>query len=160
MNQPSFSTIPAASAVSLTTATPANVAKLTLSSGTYLVWGNLDATLAGATLTALLVSLSLTSAALAPQTGQLVSPGRLGPDPISQLVANLVTASGTQSLDVGPTILTVLPPWTDSPGSAQGAPTVPGNPAPTATVFLVGQASFSAGAVSIFGSLFALPLPS
>ena len=138
---PSFSSVPAASAVSLTTATPANVTSMPLSAGSYLVWGQLNATLTGATLTALVASLSLTSGALAAQNGQTSNNGvRLFPEPIAQQVTCLTTATGTSSIDVGVTLLTVPP-------------------GVTATLYLVGQAAFSAGSVAAYGSLFALPIP-
>jgi hypothetical protein len=101
----------------------------------------LNATLASATLTSLIASLSLTSGALSGQSGSTVNAGRLFPEPVAQILQNLTTTSGTQSLDVGPTILTV-----------------PANT--TATLYLVAQAAFSAGTVSAYGSLFAYPLPS
>jgi hypothetical protein len=133
----------AGSAVALTTATPANISSTSLEAGTWLVWGALDAILTGATITALAASLSLVSGALSAQPGASVAPGRLYPEPLAQRVLNLVTANGTESLPVGPTIMTVI--------------SVPQNQ--TMTLYLVGQASFSAGSVSACGSLFAVALP-
>jgi hypothetical protein len=163
MTAPLTSTTPAGSAVSLTTATPANVASLVLSTGTWLVWGNVDASLTGATLTSLIASLSLSSGVVAPQPGQnlQVQPvqvpqqqaGRLGPDPTSQLLASLSTVTGTQTLDCGPTIVTVPPGHTVRDASGNDVP------APTPTLYLVAQASFSAGSVAAYGSLFAMPIP-
>jgi hypothetical protein len=101
-----------------------------------MVWGVLDATLTGATVTALAASLSLTSATLAGQGGSYVSPARLYPEPITQALPNLNTATGTVTLQVGPTVLTVLP-------------------GQSTTLYLVGQAAFSAGTVAGYGSLFA-----
>lgn len=140
MIQPTISTVPTGAAVSLTTATPANIASMPLGAGTYLVWGRVNATLAAATLTALAASLSLASAALASQPGAFVSPGRLGPEPIAQQLRSLTTTTGTDGIDIPPTVFSVLP-------------------GQTATLYLVGQATFSAGSVSAYGSLFALPLP-
>ena len=137
---PQNSSIPSASAVALTTATPANVASVVLSPGNYLVWGVVDAALAGATLTGLTAALSLTSATLSTQNGSNVAGARLYPDPIAQAVKNLVTATGTESLAVGPTVAQVPP-------------------GQTPTLYLVAQGAFSAGTVAAFGSIFALPLP-
>jgi hypothetical protein len=144
---PSVSSVPAASAVSLSTGNPGNVTSLTLSAGTYLVWGAIDATLTGATLTALTAALSLTSAALSSQTGSSnVGGSRLFPESIAQAAKNLVTATGTETLEVGPTVFTVPAPS-------------PGAPNPAAILYLVGQATFSAGSVAAYGTLFAYQLP-
>jgi hypothetical protein len=140
MTQPAISTIPSGSAVSLTTATPANITSMPLAAGTYLVWGRINATLTGATLTALAASLSLASSAIASQPGAFVSPGRLFPEPFAQQLRNLTTASGTDGIDITPTVFTVTPGM-------------------QATLYLVGQATFSAGSVAAYGSVFALPLP-
>jgi len=126
-------TVPAGSAVALTTATPANVTSLQLLPGIYLIWGFIDATLAGATLTALIASLSLNSGAFSSQAGG----SGLGTDPTKQQLASLVTATGTTVQDAGPTTLTVAVPT---------------------TLYLVAQAAFSAGTVSAYGSIFAKPL--
>lgn len=149
MSNATNSSISAGQAVSLTTATPANITSIVLSPGTYLVWGSIDATLAGATLTSLIASLSLTSATLSTQPGQMVpNVGRLFPEPIAQQLMNLVTATGATSLDVGVTVVTV--PASNPPFTA---------PNPTTTLYLVGQATFSAGTVAAYGSLFACPMP-
>lgn len=138
---PQLSSLPAGQAIGLTTATPANVASVVLSAGTYLVWGSVDATLTGASLSALIASLSLTSATLSGQNGQYTpNVGRLFPEPIAQRLPNLTTATGTTGLHVGPTVLTV-PAGTNT------------------TLYLVGQATVSAGTVAAYGSLFAYQLP-
>lgn len=139
MTMPAVSSIPSASAVSLTTATPANIASMPLSAGTYLVWAQVDATLTGATLTSLIGSLSLASATLAAQPGSNIAPGRLFPEPVAQVARNLTTVTGTDSTAVGPTVLTILP-------------------GQTTTLYLAAQATFSAGSVAAYGSLFALPI--
>jgi len=69
-----------------------------------------------------------------------VRPGRSSLSSISRASGPTTPATGTESLLVGPTVATVLP----------GA---------TPTLYLNAQAAFSAGSVSAFGSLFALPLP-
>jgi hypothetical protein len=131
------STVPTGSAIALTTATPANVTSLAnLPIGTYLVWGFIDVTLTGASLTALIASLSLTSATLATQAGG----NGLGTEPIAQQLQNLTTVTGTETMDVGPTILTVA------------------NAGSVSTLYLVAQAAFSAGTVAAYGSLFAKQL--
>ena len=141
-SMPANSSLSASQAVALTTATPANIASVVLSAGTYLMWGFVDATLTSASLTALIASLSLTSGTLSTQNGQFVpNVGRIFPDPIAQQLMNLTTATGTTSLDVGPTVITV-PSGTST------------------TLYLIGQASFSAGTVAAYGSLFAYLLPS
>ena len=136
---PTYSSIPAGQAVGLTTATPANIASVVLSAGTYLVWGFVNATLTGASLSSLIASLSLTSGTLPTQNGLFVpNVGRLFPEPIAQQLTNLTATTGTSSLDVGATVLTV-PPNTNT------------------TLYLVSQAAFSAGSVAAYGSVFALP---
>ena len=141
MNQsPALASIPAASAVALSNATPANVRSMTLGAGTYLVWGVVNAALAAATVSAIAASLSLSSGALASQPGQNVSPAILFPEPIAQRLPGLTTATGTETVGIGPTVVTVLPNQ-------------------TATLYLVAQASFSAGSVGAYGTIFAMPLP-
>jgi hypothetical protein len=94
--------------------------------------------------------LSLVSATLPTQPGQMVANGaRLASDPLGQEVLNLTTATGTQTVLAGPTILTV--PQPNPPATA---------PNPTAQLFLVAQAAFSVGTIGAYGSLFAVPLPS
>jgi hypothetical protein len=140
MTPPLVSSIPAASAISLSNGSPQNIVSLVLAPGNWLCWANLDVTLTGATLTALIASLSLSTGALASQGGQNIGGNRLYQDGISQLLASLTTVTGTQSVDCGATLAQVLP-------------------GQTPTLYLVGQASFSAGSVAAFGSLFALALP-
>jgi hypothetical protein len=115
----------------LTTATPANVASKSLAPGTYLIWGIVDFALTAATSTEYRVGLSLTSATLAGQAGG----GGLGPDPTSIFpFAPAITTDIVNDI-AGPTIVTL---------------------AATTTVFLVAQATFSAGGITAFGTLNAM----
>jgi hypothetical protein len=116
------------SAVSLTNNTTANVNQISLSPGTYLVWGVCTFGFGSATFTTLSASLSLTSATLATQAGG----SGLGPDPLSVQVSNLTGENGNYTIICGPTILTL---------------------AATTTLYQVAQALFSAGSVSVDGTL-------
>jgi hypothetical protein len=144
MTQPLVSSVNALSAVSLSNGTPANVTSLVLGPGSWLVWATLDLALASATITALLGSLALASATITGQTGVGGAGARLAADPTAQRLFSLTSATGTESVAVGPTQVTV-------PASTTGA---------TVTLYLNAQAAFSAGSVAAYGSLFALPLPS
>lgn len=113
---------------SLTTATPANVTSKSLTAGTYLVWGIVDFALTAATSTEYRVGLSLTTAAFATQAGG----AGLGPDPTSIFpFAPAITTDIVNDI-AGPTILTI---------------------AVTTTLFLVAQATFSAGTITAYGTL-------
>lgn len=127
---PKTSTIPSGSAVSLTTATAATVTSVVLNPGIYAVWGNVDFTLTAATTTAVVGCLSLTTNTLSTQAGG----SGLGTDPLAQQLLVLTTTTGTTSIDVGITTLAI---------SAQ------------TTLYLVAQATFSAGTVAAYGTLFA-----
>lgn len=117
--------------VALTTATPANVTSKSLVAGTYLMWGIVDFALTGATTSEFRVGLSVVSATLPTQPGG----AGIGPDALSILPLVTTLLSDTLTENAGPTIVTL--------GS-------------TTTVFLVAQATFSAGSMTAFGTLNAL----
>jgi hypothetical protein len=126
-------TVAAGSAVSLTTVTTANVTSKSLTAGTYLIWGQVDFTMTGATSTVLQAGLSVTSATLPTQAGG----SGVGTDPLAIFESFATTLTGTQCIDCGPTLLTI---------------------ASTTTLFLVTQATFSAGTIAAYGTLNALQL--
>jgi len=126
-------TVASGSAVALTTGTTANIASKSLAPGTYLVWGIGDFTLAAATATLLQAALSVASATLPTQAGG----SGLGTDPLGVEILNTTTLSATQSVTAGPTTLTI---------------------AATTTLYLVAQATFSAGTVSGYGTLNAIQI--
>jgi hypothetical protein len=115
----------------LTTATPLNVTSKLLQPGTYLVWGNVDYLLTAATASEYRAGLSVVSATLPTQAGG----SGVGPDPLSVLPITHTTISDTITDTVGPTILTI---------------------AVATTLYLVAQATFSAGTISAFGTLNAM----
>jgi hypothetical protein len=117
--------------VALTTATPANVTSKLLAAGTYLVWGIIDFALTGATTSEFRSGISSVSATLPTQPGG----GGVGPDALAILPLVTTLLSDVFTGDVGPTIATLA--------------------APT-TIFLVAQATFSAGTMTAFGTLSAL----
>jgi hypothetical protein len=127
------STIAAGSAVSLTTATSANVTSLSLAAGQYLIWGTVDYTLTGATQTDCRAGLSLTSATLPTQAGG----SGLGPDALCVEPFATTTVTDTNTLAIGPTTLSLTT---------------------TTTLYLVAQSTFSAGTEAAYGTLFAMPL--
>jgi hypothetical protein len=115
----------------LSTATPANVASKLLQPGTYLVWGAVDYLLTGATCSEFRNGISVASATLPTQAGG----AGVGPDPLSILPLVTTALSDTVTDGCGPTIVTL---------------------AVATTVYLVAQATFSAGTVSAFGTLNAM----
>lgn len=126
-------TVASGAAVSLTTATPANITSISLGIGTYLIWGTGDYTLASATATEFRLGLSATTNTLPTQAGG----SGIGTDPLNVSIANTSVLSDTQTLIAGPTTFTI---------------------AATTTLYLVAQATFSAGTVSAYGTLFALQI--
>lgn len=127
----SNSSIASGSAVALTTATPANITSKSITPGTWLVWGTIDFALAAATVTLEQGGLNNTSATLPTQQAPLT-------EGLSTRVPNnAATVTQTDQIDIRPTVITV---------------------ASTVTLFLVAQATFSAGAVSAYGTLFAMQL--
>jgi hypothetical protein len=121
------------SAVSLTTATPANITSVSLTAGTYLVWGIVDFALTGITATEFRVGVSVTSATLASQAGG----SGLGPDPTSIFPITPAITTDTINDIAGPTILTI---------------------ASTTTLYLVAEATFSAGTCAGYGTLNAIQI--
>jgi hypothetical protein len=115
----------------LTTATPANVTSKSLAAGTYLVWGIVDFALTAATTTEFRSGLSAVSATLPTQPGG----AGIGPDALSILPLVTTLLSDTLTDQAGPTIVTL---------------------ASTTTIFLVAQATFSAGSMTAYGTLSAL----
>jgi len=115
----------------LTTATPANVTSKSLAAGTYLVWGIVDFALTAATTTEFRSGLSVVSATLPTQPGG----AGIGPDALSILPLVTTLLSDTLTDQAGPTIVTL---------------------ASTTTIFLVAQATFSAGSMTAYGTLSAL----
>lgn len=127
-------TVPVGSEVSVaSTGNTYNVASLSLAPGTYLLWGTVDFALAAATTTKQQLGISLTSATLAGQTAS----GGLGPDATVTNQIVLTTSTSTLNDTVGPVSLTLTA---------------------TTTVYLVASAAFSAGAVSVYGTLYCLQL--
>jgi hypothetical protein len=112
----------------LTTATPLNVTNISLTAGDWDIWTCIDYLYTAATVTDIRGGPSLTTITLPTQAGG----SGLGTDGLAICPANFVTISDTQTLDSGPVRLSI---------------------AATTTVFLVAQATFSAGTVSAFGTI-------
>jgi hypothetical protein len=115
----------------LTTATPINVTSKSFTAGTYLMWGIVDFALTAATTTEFRMGLSVVSATLPTQAGG----AGIGSDALAILPLVTTTLTDTLTDQAGPTIVTL--------GS-------------TTTVFLVAQATFSAGTMTAYGTLTAL----
>ncbi len=116
---------------SLTTATAANVTSKSLTAGTYLVWGIVDFALTGVTATEFRAGISATSATLPTQPGG----SGIGPDPLAILPITPAITTDVLNDTAGPTIVTL---------------------AATTTIYLVAQATFSAGTVTAYGTLSAI----
>lgn len=125
-------TLASGSAISLTTATTANLTSMTLPPGTYLVWATADFNLTAASTTVQEVGISLTSATLPSQAGG----SGLGPDPLAINRIPLTTVTGVLNDIVAPTTLVLTA---------------------TTTVYLVVQATFSAGTITAYGTMVAQP---
>jgi hypothetical protein len=115
----------------LTTTITSNVTSKSLAAGTYLVWGIVDFAMTAATATEFRAGISVTSATLAGQAGG----SGVGPDPTAVLPITPAITTDTLNDTAGPTIVTL---------------------AATTTVYLVAQATFSAGAVTAYGTLSAI----
>jgi hypothetical protein len=126
-------TVAVGSAVSLTTATPANITSKSLVAGTYLVWGIVDFNLTAVTATEFRCGPSLTTGTLPTQPGG----AGLGTDALDILPLAPAVTTDVMVLMGGPTLLIL---------------------AATTTLFLVAQATFSAGTVTGFGTLNALQI--
>jgi hypothetical protein len=126
-------TVASGAAVALTTVTSANVTSKSLAAGTYLVWGIVDFTLTGVTATEFRCGPSVATGTLPTQAGG----AGLGTDALNISPLTPAITTDTVVLIGGPTLLTI---------------------AATTTLFLVAQATFSAGTVSAYGTLNALQL--
>jgi len=129
---PSQVTVPSPG-TTLTTATVANVTSASLPAGAFLVWGQVDFGLTGATLSEVRASLSLTSATMATQPGG----SGLGPDPLTVFATLLTLLTDTISIQCGPTLLSLSAP---------------------ATLYLCASSAFTVGTITAFGTLSALQL--
>jgi hypothetical protein len=121
-------TVASGSAVSLTTDTTANVTSISLTAGDWDVSGQVDYVLTGATSTLQQMGISLTSATLPSQAGG----SGLGTDPLRSSLLQTTTITGTMNLPVGPVRVSL---------------------SATTTVYLVAQASFSAGTTTAYGTI-------
>ena len=130
------STIPTGSAVSLTTATPANIASIALTSGDWDVDCQVEFTPAASTsVTQSNAAMSLTSATLSTQPGGTVGIATLGPEPI--MTINQAAAVPAAGYALAPTTVRVTVAQSNN----------------TATVFLVAQATFTVSTMAAFGSI-------
>lgn len=130
------STIPTGSAVALTTATPANLTSIALTSGDWDVDCQVEFTPAASTsVTQSNAAMSLTSATLSTQPGGTVGIATLGPEPI--MTVNQAAAVPAAGYALAPTTTRVSVAQSNT----------------TATVFLVAQATFTVSTMSAFGSL-------
>jgi hypothetical protein len=130
---PSQFTVGAGAGVALSNTTPANIVSANLSAGTYLVWGQVNFGMTGATLTELQAGLSLISGVMPTQVGG----SGLGPDPLMIVSFALSLLTDTIALQCGPTLLTL---------------------ASASQVYLVARAAFSLGSINAYGTLNALPV--
>jgi hypothetical protein len=112
----------------LSTTVTSNVASKSLGPGTYLIWGIVDFALTTVTATEFRCGVSVTSATLQGQAGG----SGMGPDPNSVYPVSPAVATDTLNDIAGPTVVTL---------------------AVTTTVYLVAQATFSAGTVTAYGTL-------
>lgn len=127
-------TVAAGSAVSLTTATAANVATLSLTPGTWEIVGACDHTWAGTTATVIVCGISGTTATQPTQAGGAVGNVTLGTEPLTTLTATFgTTLTGRYDARVGPVRAVVVTAATN--------------------VFLVATSTFSAGTVAAFGTV-------
>lgn len=122
------STVAVGSAVSLTTATAADVTTLALTAGDWDISATIDHALAAASTTVISSGISLTSNTMPTQPGG----SGLGTDPLSVQSVVLTTNTGTYSQDIQPVRLSI---------------------AATTTVHLVAKDTFSAGAVTAYGTI-------
>jgi hypothetical protein len=131
-----FSTIPSGSAVALTTATPANITSIALTSGDWDIDCQVEFSPGATTsVTQSNASMSLTSATLSTQPGGTVGIATLGPEPI--LTFNQAASVPAANYAIAPTTTRVTVAQSNS----------------TATVYLVAQATFTVSTMSAFGTL-------
>jgi hypothetical protein len=122
------STIPVGSAVTLTTATPANVTSMSVTAGDWDVFASVDFNPAATTsITQLIESISLTSATLATQPGG----AGLGPDPNDTWSQVAAANNGLINMYSQTTLLISA----------------------TTTVYLVAQATFTVAGMTAYGTL-------
>lgn len=120
-------TVPAASAVTLTTTVPANIASISLTAGNWLIWGCVENVAASITSTVgQASSISATSATLGSSEGY---------DVMYLQFALCYDSTRNASLPVGPIVV---------------------NLASTTTYYLVAEAYFSAGTLTAFGTISAV----
>lgn len=123
------SSVPSSSAVSLTTATPANITSISLTAGDWDISGVIDFSPAATTsVTNITASVSLTSATLSGQTGG----SGLGTDP---------TMAWNQAASVPVGVM------------AMEVPTVRLSITKTTTVYLVAQATFTVSTMTAYGTI-------
>lgn len=127
-------TVASGSAVSLTTATAANIATLSLTPGTWEVVGACDHTWAGTTATVVVCGISGTTATQPTQAGGAVGNVTIGTDPlVSQSITFGTTITGRYDVRISPVRVVVVTAATN--------------------VFLVATSTFSAGTVAAFGTI-------
>lgn len=127
------STIPAGSAVALSTGTGANVTSIVLGAGTWDLRGQVDYVLTGVTGTLFQSGFSLVSGVLPTQVGG----SGLGADPITQIPMITTLLSGTFGHPIKSTILVI---------------------SATTTVYLVAQQTLTVGTSAAYGTLTAVRL--
>lgn len=121
-------TVAVGSAVSLTTATTANVTSISLTAGDWDVTGQIDFNLSGTTGTLFQGGTSLTSATLPTQPGG----SGLGTDSLFVMPIPVTTLTAVMTCDCNAVRVSL---------------------AATTTVYLTAQATFSVGTVSAFGTI-------
>lgn len=123
------SSIPVGSAVSLTTATPANLTSISLAAGDWDISGVIDfAPAATTSVTNITASASLTSATLSGQTGG----SGLGTDPTMAWNQAASVPAGVMGLEVPAVRLSITK---------------------TTTVYLVAQATFTVSTMTAYGTI-------
>lgn len=119
------------SAVALTTATPLTVTSISLTAGNWVLYAQIDFNLAAATTTILQGGPSGVTNTLTPQPGG----SGIAPDALAIQLTTLVAVTGVYGIASKPTYYVHTG---------------------TNTVYLVAQATFSAGTVSAFGTITAI----
>lgn len=130
------STIPTGSAVSLTTATPANVTSIALTSGDWDLDCQVEFTPGATTsVTQSNVSMSLTSATLSTQPGGTVGIATIGPEAV--MTVNQAASVPAAGYALAPSSVRVTVAQSNT----------------TATVYLVAQATFTVSTMAAFGTI-------
>lgn len=133
-----FSTIPTGSAVSLTTATPANITSIALTPGDWDIDCQVEFSPGASTsVTVSTASISLTSATLSTQPGGTVGRATLGPEPV--MTINQAAAVPAAGYALAPSSVRC---------TISAAP-----PGVTTTVYLVAQATFTVSTMAAFGTI-------